>query len=309
MAVTREDITFPSGGKTCAAWLYLPDGTHDALPCVVMAHGFGGTRADALPDFAERFAEAGIAALLFDYRHFGDSEGEPRQLLDIELQLEDWTAAIACARTREEVDETRIALWGSSFSGGHVVVAGVRDGHVRAVISQGPFADGLKQIGSFPLSLNVKITMHALRDKLGALIGRPPHYVPVIGPPGSNAVLQSPESEPGYLAIIGDGSRFRNECTPRVMLQVPRYRPFRLGPQLACPWLVCIADRDDLTPPHIARDLAEAGGAHVRGYDLGHFDIYRGEGFERIVADQVTFLAQHVIEAGSIPVAAQHATD
>jgi fermentation-respiration switch protein FrsA (DUF1100 family) len=273
-----------------------------------MAHGFGGTCADGLTPYAERFVEAGMAVLLFDYRHFGHSDGQPRQLLDINRQLEDWTAAIACARTREEVDETRIALWGSSFSGGHVVPTGVRDGHVRAVISQGPFADGLKQIASFPLSLNLKITMHALRDQVRALLGREPHYVPVIGAPGSNAVLQSPESKPGYLAIIGEGSRWLNQCTPRVMLQVPRYRPFRAGSQLPCPWLVCIADRDDLTPPHIARELAEAGGAHVRGYDGGHFDIYRGEVFERVVADQVAFLEEHLVEAGSIPVTPYHAT-
>ena len=98
--MTRADITFTSGGLRCAAWLYLPEDAAEPVPCVVMAHGFGGTRADAIPAFAERFAGAGLAALVFDYRHFGDSEGEPRQLLDIGLQLEDWTAAIACARTR-----------------------------------------------------------------------------------------------------------------------------------------------------------------------------------------------------------------
>jgi fermentation-respiration switch protein FrsA (DUF1100 family) len=299
----REDITFLSGGQTCAAWLYLPDGATEPVPCVVMAHGFGGTRADAVPRFAERFVDAGIAALLFDYRHFGDSEGEPRQLLDIALQLEDWTAAIACARTRPEVDETRIALWGSSFSGGHVVPTAARDGHVQAVISQGPFADGLKQIASFPVSLNLKMTLHGLWDQIRGLLGLPPHYVPVVGPPGSDAVLQSPDSDEGYRAIVGEGSRWRNECTPRVMLRVPGYRPFRLGAQLPCPWLVCIAERDDLTPPEIARELAERGGAEVRGYDLGHFEIYVGEGFERIVSDEAAFLVRNLVET-RIPAAA-----
>jgi pimeloyl-ACP methyl ester carboxylesterase len=301
--LAREDSTFPSGGLTCAAWLYLPEGSDGPAPCAVMAHGFGGTRADGLPAFAERFAAAGIAVLVFDYRHFGDSEGEPRQLLDIGLQLEDWTAAIACARTRPEVDASRIALWGSSFSGGHVVPTGARDGHVQAVISQGPFADGLKQIASFPLSLNLKMTAHGLRDQLRAVLGRAPHYVPVVGTPGSDAVLQSPDCDAGYRAIVGEGSRWRNECTPRVMLRVPRYRPFLKGPQLPCPWLVCIAERDDLTPPRIARELAQQGGADVRGYDIGHFDIYRGEGFEQVVADQADFLVRHLVEA-RVPAAA-----
>jgi uncharacterized protein len=301
--VTRRDLTFTSGGLRCAAWLYVPRDQAEASPCVVMAHGFAGTREDAIPAFAERFVDAGFAALVFDYRHFGDSEGEPRQLLDIGLQLEDWTAAIACARVRPEVDQTRIALWGSSFSGGHVVPTAVRDGHVQAVISQGPFADGLKQLASFPLALNLKITYFALRDQLRAVLGRPPRYVPVIGPPGSDAVLQSPESERGYAAIVGKGSRWRNECTPRVMLRVTRYRPFRLGSKLPCPWLVCIAARDDLTPPHVARELAQANGAEVHDYPLGHFDIYRGAGFEQIVADQTAFLQRH-LAAAKVPAAA-----
>jgi fermentation-respiration switch protein FrsA (DUF1100 family) len=209
----------------------------------------------------------------------------------------------ACARTRPEIDETRIALWGSSFSGGHVVPTAVRDGHVQAAISQGPFADGLKQLGSFPLSLNLKMTVHGLRDQFRGMLGRPPHYVPVVGPPGSDAVLQSPDSDEGYRAIVGEDSRWRNECTPRVMLRVASYRPFRIGSQLPCPWLVCIAERDDLTPPRIARELAERAGAEVRGYDLSHFEIYRDKGFQQVVADQVAFLQRHLVQAG-VPAAA-----
>src|SRR5512134_341413 len=179
--MARSEITFTSSGQRCAAWLYVPDGATEPLPCVVMAHGFGGTRSDGLPAFAERFVGAGLAALVFDYRHFGDSEGEPRQLIDIAKQLEDWTAAIAYARTRPEVDGARIALWGSSFSGGHVVPTAVRDGQVRAVVSQGPFADGPRQVASFSPALNLKVTFHALRDQLRALFRRPPHYVPIVG--------------------------------------------------------------------------------------------------------------------------------
>ena len=124
----------------------------------------------------------------------------------------------------------------------------------------------------------------------------------------SDALLQSPDSEAGYLAILGEGTRWRNECTPRVMLRVSQYRPFLHGSQLPCPWLVGIADRDDLTPPKIARDLAERGGAEVRGYPIGHFDIYRGEGFEQAVADQVEFLTRNLVEA-DVPAALTAAGD
>src|SRR5688572_30315455 len=153
----RQDITFVSGGKRCAAWLYLPDGATEPAPCVVMAHGFGGTRSDAVPAFAERFVEAGLAALVFDYRHFGDSEGEPRQLLDIARQHEDYRAAIAYVRSREEVDAARVALFGSSFSGGHVVHLAARDPSIAAVVSQVPFMDGLLQTRRFPPLARVRL--------------------------------------------------------------------------------------------------------------------------------------------------------
>jgi len=96
--MSRTDVTFPSQGLELAAWSYLPEG-EGPHPIVVMAHGFSGTRELRLDAYAERFQAAGLGALLFDYRHFGASPGEPRQLLDIRRQLEDWAAAIAHART------------------------------------------------------------------------------------------------------------------------------------------------------------------------------------------------------------------
>src|SRR5688500_8952192 len=89
--MARLDVTFRSGADRCAAWLYVPDAT--PAPCVVMAHGFAAPRRDSLEPYAVRFAEAGFATLLFDFRHFGDSEGEPRQVLDVGRQQEDYRAA------------------------------------------------------------------------------------------------------------------------------------------------------------------------------------------------------------------------
>ena len=123
----REDLTFPSGEDTCAAWLYRPGAAAGPVPCVVMAHGFTATRGDRLPAYAERFAAGGLAVLLFDYRHFGDSSGTPRQLLDIGRQQADYRAAVAFARTLEGIDAQRIGLFGTSFSGGHVVAVAAQD--------------------------------------------------------------------------------------------------------------------------------------------------------------------------------------
>src|SRR3954466_12943388 len=138
----REDIEFHSGANTCAAWLYRPE-ADEPHPIVILAHGFGGVREARLWAYAERFAAAGLAALVFDYRHFGANGGQPRQLLDIGLQLGVWRAAIALARGLDGIDPDRVALWGSSFSGGHVAVLAAEDTRVAAAISQAPFLDGL----------------------------------------------------------------------------------------------------------------------------------------------------------------------
>ncbi len=151
MLHTRTDVTFLSGGDDVAAWLYEPDAARDArIPCIVMAHGFSGTRADALPAYAERFAEAGFGVVLLDYRGFGDSGGEPRQIVDIRRQQEDYEAAIRFACRQAWVDPERIALFGTSFSGGHVVDIAARDRRIAAVIAQAPFADGVAQLRHTP---------------------------------------------------------------------------------------------------------------------------------------------------------------
>jgi uncharacterized protein len=135
VAVAREEVAFDLGDARCAASLYLPDEGTRSHACVILAHGFCGTREARLWAYAERFSAAGIAALAFDYRHFGASGGEPRQLLSIRRQQDDWRAAIAFARAHPELDSDRLALWGTSLSGGHVVVVGSEDVRLRAIVA------------------------------------------------------------------------------------------------------------------------------------------------------------------------------
>ena len=291
----REDLTFPSGEDTCAAWLYRPDGVAGPVPCVVMAHGFTATRWDRLPAYAERFAAAGLAVLLFDYRHFGDSTGEPRQLLDIGRQQADYRAAIAFARTLGGIDAHRIALFGTSFSGGHVVVVAAQDPSIAAVVSQCPFADGLTALRVVPPRVALRATGLALADQAAALAGRSPRTMPAVGAPGSFAVMTAPDAQPGLAAIVPQGSPWRNEVAARVMLRVGTYRPVRSAAAVACPLLVCVCDHDQTTPPGAAIKMGErAPRGEVLRFPVGHFEIYVGEPFEQAVAAQTAFLQRHL---------------
>src|SRR6476619_3796169 len=150
-----------------------------------MAHGFSSTREERLHAYGERFADAGYAALVFDYRHFGDSGGQPRQLISIARQQSDYRAAIECARGLGQVDSERIVLWGTSFSGGHVLKLGADDHTISAVISQTPFTDGASAIRAADFKTFVRGSAYGVADVVGSWMGRPPVLVPAVGPPGS----------------------------------------------------------------------------------------------------------------------------
>lgn len=295
MSFERDEITFVSQGSRCAAWLYRPDG-EGRHPAVVMAHGFAGVRGARLPAYAERFANAGFVVLLFDYRHFGDSEGEPRQLLSIGRQLEDWHAALEHVRGHRSVDPHRIAAWGTSFSGGHVMALAAEEGaSLAAAIAQVPMADGWASVRAAGAANVARLMPHALRDVARAAVGRPPEYVPVVGPPGSLAAMNTPDAEPGYRALLEPGLPWDNRVAARFALGIGTYRPVRRSEAIRIPLLVCVAERDAVAPPEPAIEAATRAprGELVR-YPLGHFDVYLGAPFERAVADQLAFLERHL---------------
>lgn len=291
----RTDADFTSGGERCAAWLYRPSGTAEPVPCIVMAHGFSAVRDQRLPAFAERFAGAGYAALVFDYRHFGDSAGEPRQLLDIRHQLEDWRAAIMHARALAGIDGDRIVVWGTSFSGGHAITLAAEDQRLAAAIAQGPFADGLTNIASYGLRHAAMLAIPAIRDQLRGMLGRSPYLLPAVGNPGDKAVIATPDALSGFLGATGPDSLWRNEVAARIGLFVEFYRPVRKAAKIRCPILFCIAARDVITPPPAARKAASlAPNSELKEYDARHFDIYVGDVFEQVVTDEIDFLKRHL---------------
>src|SRR5690349_17757252 len=107
----RNKVRFPSGDTTCAAWHY--PGQNGG--CVVMAGGTGVTKEPATDRFAAQFQSAGFSVLAFDFRRLGESGGEPRQVVRVGDQADDYSAAIAFARTLDEVDAARVAIWGFSL--------------------------------------------------------------------------------------------------------------------------------------------------------------------------------------------------
>jgi pimeloyl-ACP methyl ester carboxylesterase len=293
-AFSRVDSDFSSAGERCAAWLYLPSGVASP-PVVVMGHGFAAQRDFALPAYAEAFASHGYAVLLFDYRGFGASEGSPRQLVSPPRHLEDWQAAVNHAAGLPEVDPSRIALWGSSFGGGHALVTASRRRDVRAVIAQVPYVDSVSTLRRLSVAELGRAIVSGVRDVGRSLAGRPAFTVPVYGEPGVFACMNTPESAAGYAAMVPEDSCWTNACPARIFLTLPLYRPIARVAGIEAAILLLCAEDDSLIPVSdieaCARRNPRVEIVRVPG---GHFDVYRGEGFERACAAYLAFLDRHM---------------
>jgi alpha-beta hydrolase superfamily lysophospholipase len=294
MTIEREDLLFDSGGESCAAWLYRDracDQGAEPAPLIVMAHGLSGTRRDGLGPFAERFASAGVAALAFDHRGFGDSAGE-RDLFDPARQLRDWQAAIAFARSLAQVDGDRVATFGSSMGGGNALAAASADPRVAAAVSQVPFLDILRQAHRSSVGVSLRVLLAALRGG----------HLPVLGNPREAALLNAPGAEQGWRHVveIGEDSRWRDRVSTRWLLGRP-FRPIRHAAGLHCPWLVCVGGGDRVARPAPAIAAARrAPLGELRVYPgVDHFDIYDGPTHEMFVADQIAFLRRVLLPGRS----------
>ena len=293
---TRTTIEFPSHGEQCTGWLYLPDAATPP-PVIVMGHGLGGVRTMRLDAYAERFTAAGYACLVFDYRHFGDSDGQPRQLLDITKQRQDFAAALAYARTLASVDGNRIILWGTSFGGGHAIAAAADDGRVSAVIAQCPFTNGRASGEAVPPWTSIRLIALAIIDQIRGVLGAAPLLVPTAGAPGTVALMSTPDAESGYLNLVpADGAgAFDNRVAARIALHLVRYFPGRRAASITAPILFAICDTDSVAPAGPTLKYARTAPAgEIKLYPEGHFDIYVGEPFERVITDQLDFLARTV---------------
>lgn len=304
---TWTEAHFISDGVECAARVYRPSAAVGTAPVVVLAHGFGGVRALRLDAYAERFAAAGYVAMAFDYRGFGDSAGEPRQLLDVGMQLADWRAALAFARTLPGVDPGRVVAWGTSFAGGHVISLAGAGEPLAAIIAQVPHVSGPAAVRATGLRSSLRAGVPGIRDQLRAWRGREPVHVDIVAAPGHAGAMTSPDALPGMERLIVDsGLRagdYPQTVAARILLKIGLYSPGRSAAKVACPALVQIVEDDAVTPQRVAEAAArKMPRATVRTYPGGHFDPYVEPLFSRVIAHQIEFLRAHV------PLADHHET-
>lgn len=295
--VEPETVVFESQGVPCEADLHTPSDGEPPWPVVVMAHGFGAKRSWGLAPFAAGFAEAGLAALVFDHRHLGGSGGEPRRLIAPSRQLEDWDAAVTHARTLDAVDPDRVALWGTSFSGGHVLATAARRDDVSAVVAQVPFVDGPATFAHMARQKgpadSLRQTGRALADRLAALAGRDPVEVPIVSRPGGGGLMDTPGALEAYRALVPEAETMVNRTPARVVVELPFYRPGHRAADIDVPVHVVIAVRDAILPVEATERVVERlRGATVHRVPAGHFAVYQQPWRKPVVEEQVGFLVR-----------------
>lgn len=294
----RARVRFISGDAECAAWHY--PGTNGG--CVIMAGGTGVTKEPGTDRFAKRFHEAGFTVLAFDFRRFGESGGEPRQIVRIGEQVGDWHAAVAFARALPEVDADRVALWGFSLSGGHVFRVASRDADLAAAIAQAPLVDapaaapnGLRHMT--PLAL-LRLTGRGVLDAVGGPFGRQPLLVPLAGRRGSVASITTPDALDGADALNPGNTypQWRQEVAARSTLTIGTYRPARSASRVQCPLLVmaCEGDRSVIPGPAIRAGRRAPRGEVVR-LPGRHYAAFL-EAHENTVKTELAFLRRHLLD-------------
>lgn len=293
--MVREELLIPCGEAELAAWLYRPADTPTPPTCVVLMHGFTVTRDEQLDRFCERFAEAGVAALTFDFRNIGSSGGEPRQLVDLQRQYEDCDAALAHARGLDGIDESRIVIWGTSFAGGHALDAAARHPWLAAAICLVPFMDGAQPPPGMTPRRAAWTLAVALRDHARARRRADPYLVQAVGPRGSRAAIANTNAWDSIPRLVPPHSRWRNQVAPRVFLQLSRHRPVKQADDVRCPLLVQIVEEETLTRNKPAEKAAQrAAQGELRRYEgMDHTDVYLSPGFDIVVDDQIAFLQRH----------------
>ena len=287
-------VDFRSDGTRCAAWLTLPPGA-GPHPGVVLAHGLGATHDMMLRQYEQHFAAAGIASFAFDYRNTGASDGEPRQHISSHAQCDDLNAALTHLTSLPEIDAARVGLWGTSLGGMNVIrVAATRDDVAVAVV-QCPIVHGPSAARRLGLLASLRIAPAIVQDLLRQTTRRGRRYVPIVGPPGSRALVAVEGAEAGWLSTVAPGGQFDNRIAAADGIAMVTTSAIRHARNVKQPLLVCVCDRETLMDPEYAAMVARRAPRGVaRHYDSDHFEIYHPPLLTQVLADQTAFLQEHL---------------
>lgn len=293
-AYTVEPIYVKSDQDIIAADYYRPK--HVKKPAVIiMAHGFAGLRQSKLIVFAQRFAQAGYAVILFDYRFWGSSTGHPRELVSIKHQLDDWHQVIRYISKHKEINADHIILWGTGLSGGYVLKLASELKSVYAAMIQVPYLDGKQTAKLFSIQQLPKALKLSSQDYMGSKVGIKAKTLPVVHP-FALSFFPTQDSYQGYMSIVHPDFFWSGEVPARTLFQLIKFRPIQYAQDIRLPILLIAAKYDQTTSIDLSRETATNLSTFVdyHEWEMSHFDIYHGQWLEKAISTQLNFLEQHI---------------
>lgn len=291
---TIEPLYFQSEQEIIAADFYRPK-LLKTPAVVVMAHGLAAERSFGLAAFAKRFAQAGYAVVVFDYRNFGGSTGKPRGLVSIRQQLQDWENVLLQLQKRRDINTRKVVLWGTSLSGGHVLSLAPQYKYVQAVITQVPYIDGQESLKVYPKKYLTRLSSIVAKDFMSKQLGLEPHTIAVIAESGIRC-FASADSYAGFLSIVPQHVERIEEIPARIMFSLSRYRPILSVRKITIPVFLLGVTQDQIVPIEVTRLCVTNLAPFVQYHEfpVGHFDVYHGQWFEKNISMQIDFLHQHI---------------
>lgn len=287
-AYIREDVDFYSDSTRCSAWLYLPEDLQPS-PVIVMAHGLGALRDMRLDVYAEHFAKAGFACFLFDYRYFGASDGQMRQLISVKHQLTDWHQAIEWIKQEPRIDATQLYLFGTSFSGGHVIQLAAERQDISATIAQCAYTDTWATTFAVPFFSLLKMMPYLVADLFSMLRGYHPVMLKLAGNKGEVALMEVDDHDDSSQRMIGEAN-FINQTPARTLLEFLKYSPGKLSRAISTPIYFAVCKKDTIAPAKATLKWAnQALKATIKEYPCEHFEIYLEPIFDEAIEDYIKF--------------------
>lgn len=294
-----------SDGIACSGLLYIPAGKEtEKFPAVVMAHGFSLVKEAYLPKYAEKFAENGLVTLIIDYRNFGESEGERRQHMDPQEQIKDYRNAISWLSMHPNVAKDHIGIWGTSYSGGHVLQVGALDRRVKAIVSQVPTIRGWIGMEKKMGKENMQTYIQKLIDyRTARYAGAPVEYIQVVDKNNENCAQTHPEAYPWFTSLAENGiTSWKNEITLESMEHYLEYYPASNVDIISpTPLMMIVATEDGITPPDAAIEVFNTKAKEPKKLvklPKGHFDVYNGETFEAAQQAATSWFVEHLYAGG-----------
>jgi len=292
----KQALFFSSNNLQCEAYLFTPVDSGgnlaiDVKATIILGQGFGCLWQFGCNTAIQSYVNAGYAVFAFNYRGFGESEGEPRQFINPHMQVEDWLAAIEFIKARDDLPGA-IVLWGSSFSGGHVLTAAAACDGITAVLAQVPHCDSRSAFKHVGLKKSLSGLSHGLFGGLAALFGHE-HSIAIVAEPGERAAgLSYAGWKQAYLGMVDSSCRWENKIPARCVLTGSDYNPIDTVERIGCPVYIAYGEYDQgILVSDVEATIKRIPNCQAWKFEGDHFDVYDGgkvnvENIQR----QLTFL-------------------